>query len=58
MVHLRIHRSTIVNLRQVASLHRRGPKGMSLVLESGSDYAIGPNYVETVLKVVNARRWR
>ena len=57
-VHLRVHRSTIVNLRQVASLHRRGPKGMSLTLDSGSDYAIGPNYVETVLKVVNARRWR
>ncbi|HEU0305944.1 MAG TPA: LytTR family DNA-binding domain-containing protein, partial [Lysobacter sp.] len=57
-VHLRVHRSTIVNLKQVASLHRRGPKGMSLTLDSGSDYAIGPNYVETVLKVVNARRWR
>ncbi len=57
-VHLRVHRSTIVNVRQVASLHRRGPKGMSLILASGADYAIGPNYVETVLKVVNARRWR
>jgi DNA-binding LytR/AlgR family response regulator len=57
-VHLRVHRSTIVNLKQVSSLHRRGPKGLSLTLASGGDYAIGPNYVETVLKVVNARRWR
>jgi DNA-binding LytR/AlgR family response regulator len=57
-IHLRVHRSTIVNLKRVASLHRRGPKGLSLTLDSGSDYAIGPNYVETVLKVVNARRWR
>lgn len=57
-VHLRIHRSTIVNLRQVSSLRRRGPKALSLALDSGGDYAIGPNYVETVLKVVNARRWR
>jgi DNA-binding LytR/AlgR family response regulator len=57
-IHLRVHRSTIVNLKQVASLHRRGPKGLSLTLASGGDYAIGPNYVETVLKVVNARRWR
>ncbi|WP_457095670.1 LytR/AlgR family response regulator transcription factor [Lysobacter sp. P5_B9] len=57
-VHLRVHRSTIVNLKQVTSLHRRGPKGMSLTLASGADHAIGPNYVETVLKVVNARRWR
>jgi DNA-binding LytR/AlgR family response regulator len=57
-IHLRVHRSTIVNLKQVASLHRRGPKGLSLTLTSGGDYAIGPNYVETVLKLVNARRWR
>jgi len=57
-IHLRVHRSTIVNLKQVASLHRRGPKGLSLTLASGADYAIGPNYADTVLKVVNARRWR
>lgn len=56
--HLRVHRSTIVNVRQVVSLHRRGPKGLSLNLASGADFAIGPNYVDTVLKVVNARRWR
>lgn len=56
--HLRVHRSTIVNVRQVNGLRRRGPKAMSLTLESGGDYAIGPNYVDTVLKVVNARRWR
>lgn len=56
--HLRVHRSTIVNLRQVSSLRRRGPKAMSLTLATGADYAIGPNYVETVLKVVNAKRWR
>jgi DNA-binding LytR/AlgR family response regulator len=56
--HLRIHRSTIVNLKRVDGLRRRGPKAMSLSLESGADYAIGPNYVDSVLKLVNARRWR
>ncbi|GAB3377522.1 LytR/AlgR family response regulator transcription factor [Lysobacter fragariae] len=56
--HVRIHRSTIVNLRQVNTLRRRGPKAMTLTLESGGDYAIGPNYVDAVLKLVNARRWR
>lgn len=56
--HLRIHRSTIVNLKQVNGLRRRGPKAMSLGLACGGEYAIGPNYVDTVLKVVNARRWR
>jgi DNA-binding LytR/AlgR family response regulator len=57
-LHLRVHRSTIVNLRKVEALHRRGPKGMALTLAGGHEHAIGPNYVETVLKVVNARRWR
>jgi DNA-binding LytR/AlgR family response regulator len=57
-IHLRVHRSTIVNVRRVSGLRRRGPKAMSLTLESGGDFAIGPNYVETVLKVVNAKRWR
>ena len=56
--HLRIHRSTIVNLRRVDGLRRRGPKAMSLSLDSGADYAIGPNFVDSVLKLVNARRWR
>jgi len=56
--HLRVHRSTIVNLKQVNGLRRRGPKAMSLTLESGGDYAIGPNYVDTVLKLVHAKRWR
>ena len=33
--HLRVHRSTIINLKQVNGLRRRGPKAMSLTLESG-----------------------
>lgn len=56
--HLRVHRSTIVNLRQVQALRRRGPKAMSLTLASGADYAIGPNYIDAVLRTVNAKRWR
>ena len=56
--HLRIHRSTIVNHKRVEGLRRRGPKAMSLTLDTGADYAIGPNFVDSVLKVVNARRWR
>lgn len=56
--HLRVHRSTIVNLKQVNGLRRRGPKAMALTMNSGADHAIGPNYLDTVLKVVNARRWR
>lgn len=56
--HLRAHRSTIVNLKRINGLRRRGPKTYALTLESGAEFAIGPNYVDSVLKVVNARRWR
>jgi len=56
--HLRVHRSVIVNLSRISSIRRRGPRSLSLMLESGADHAVGPSYVETVLNVVNAKRWR
>jgi DNA-binding LytR/AlgR family response regulator len=56
--HCRVHRSTIVNLARINSIRRRGPRSLSLILESGADHAVGPSYVETVLNGVNAKRWR
>jgi DNA-binding LytR/AlgR family response regulator len=57
-LHLRVHRSAIVNLAQVRSLRRRGRRGISLILESGRQVAVGPSYADTVLRAVDARRWR
>lgn len=55
---LRVHRSAIANLGQVRSIRRRGPRGFALTMRSGRQVAIGPTYVENVMKSVKARRWR
>jgi len=55
---LRAHRSTIVNLERVRSLRRRGPRAMSLIMQSGRQVPIGPSYLETVLQAINAKRWK
>jgi LytTr DNA-binding domain len=55
---IRVHRSAMVNLAQVRSLRRRGRRGLSLILQSGREVAIGPSYTETVFAAVKARRWR
>lgn len=55
---LRIHRSTIVNLRRVRSVRRRGKGAISLVLQSGALLSVGPSYVKTVLAALDARPWR
>jgi len=55
---LRVHRSAIVNLGQVRSLRRRGPRALSLILQSGKQVPVGPTYSDAVLKAMKVRRWR
>lgn len=55
---LRIHRSSIINLRRVRSIRRRSRRGLAAVLMNGKQVAIGPNYTDSVLGAVNTRRWR
>jgi two-component system LytT family response regulator len=55
---LRVHRSTIVNLQKVRSVRRRGPRAMALIMQSGKQIAIGPSYLDQVLKAMNLKRWK
>jgi DNA-binding LytR/AlgR family response regulator len=55
---LRVHRSSIVNLKRVRSLRKRGSRGLALVLQSGRQISVGPSYANTVMEAMNAKRWR
>ncbi|HEX8240457.1 MAG TPA: response regulator transcription factor [Allosphingosinicella sp.] len=55
---LRVHRCSIVNLRRIRSLRRRGRRGLSVLLSTGAQIAVGPTYTDTVLQAVAAKRWR
>jgi DNA-binding LytR/AlgR family response regulator len=55
---LRVHRSTIVNASRIRALRRRPNSKLRLTLSDGSAVEVGPSFTESVLKAVNARRWR
>lgn len=55
---LRVHRCSIVNLKRIRSIRRRGRRGLSVMLSTGAQIAVGPSYTDTVLQAVNAKRWR
>lgn len=57
-VFLRIHRSTIVNLKRIDSMRRRGTRALSLTVTPDVELAVGPSYVQMVLDAVHAKRWR
>lgn len=55
---LRVHRSSLVNLRRIRSMRKRRPRGLVLVLGSGKQVAVGPKFESCVLSHMNAPRWR
>jgi DNA-binding LytR/AlgR family response regulator len=57
-VMLRIHRGSIVNLRRVRGLQRRGRRGLAVTLASGALKPVGPSYRDAVLEKLEAKRWR
>jgi len=55
---VRSHRSFLVNITCIRGLRRKTGGRMELTLNTGRLVAVGPNYAEKMLKVVNAKRWR
>ena len=55
---LRVHRSSMVNLKRVRSLRKRGSRGLALILQSGRQIPVGPSYANAVIEAMNAKRWR
>lgn len=54
-VFVRIHRSILVNIRQIDKTAPMTPKSSFVVLSDGSKYPIGPNYRDDLLEAFSVR---
>lgn len=55
---LRVHRCSIVNVKRIRNLRRRGRRGLAVILANGAQVPVGPSYNEIVLRALDAKRWR
>ena len=55
---VRVHRSAIVRLEEVAGFQRQGPRKNLITLRSGDKVQVGPSYMDAVVSALRSRRWR